>query len=219
MNHRNGTADFHRGYRMRIEGHVREKHVPCQWLTRLSVFGVVTLLTFGAALSVEAISFKHPFQVWPDTISICFLPFQTPETTSPVEAIRMPVSNLLSERDDFNYEFWLPSLAQSREIYEKGFVQKGELWSGRPRFDYWYDYDVQYLAFGTYSVRGEELVVEFYFYDLGERNPCYGPQPVTLLFAKRYKVSVQEVSLLHDRITTDTISALENEGRHPRRPE
>jgi len=160
----------------------------------LLVSAFMTMFLVGVAYAAD-VQIKNPVFIYPETISICIMPFQTTgiKILSLTE-LRKKITSTFIEKGDFNFMFYIPNDKDSEQIYKYGFLEnkeKNRITIKYPYYEYWKDKDIQYILFGSYKVEKKKLLLEVYLYSTVDNNT---------LMNKRYTVDMDSIQMIQERI-------------------
>lgn len=109
--------------------------------------------------------FINPVIIYPETVTICFMPF---DTSGEFETHRKKMTDILRKHGDFNYNFILPDKDRANKIYKDGFNEtddKQKMTKIYPKYEYWKKSYTQYVIFG-YLKTDDKILLEVFLYDV-----------------------------------------------------
>jgi hypothetical protein len=162
---------------------------------------MVLTICVSCAAGLETL---NPVYTYPATIAICFLPFERSDAQSSlVDDIRAKIASFLTEKDDFNYQFYIPTSADSEVIYHDGFTADNTtgFTTKVPRDSYWEETNIQYILFGAYRESDNRIQLEVYLYSTNLMRS---------LLRKRFTLLPDKIQRLHEDIASEIRAVLKS---------
>lgn len=156
---------------------------------------VVSIILLSGHACLSDYEIQHPIIIYPDTISICFMPFRGSDKASDSSDYRDFIANKLLDLDDFNYKVLSPDKCDLEYIYQIGFAERSHpkrLTKLHPLADFWRNMEIMYVLFGSYELAPDSrLTIEAYLFDsTNDLN----------IVQKKYTGTVNEIDRILERI-------------------